>query len=99
LVKIYLTISTTYASRFFHCHIAVIIEQFLLPAEPFSSVDKLAYFKNGKLQKENSHPFEYLPREKNQRAPPGSIPEYSEAPEIVPYDDGWPGYDEPVFDF
>lgn len=35
---------------------------------------------------------------KNQRAPPRSIPEYSEAPEIVPYDDGWPGYDEPVCD-
>ncbi len=36
---------------------------------------------------------------KNQRAPPRTTPEYTEAPEIVPYDDGWPGYDEPVFDF
>ncbi len=36
---------------------------------------------------------------KNQRAPPRSTPEYTEASEIVPYDDGWPGYDEPVFDF
>jgi hypothetical protein len=25
--------------------------------------------------------------------------EYSEPIEIVPYDDGWPGYDEPVFDY
>ncbi len=36
---------------------------------------------------------------KNQRAPPRSTPEYTEIPEIVPYDDGWPEYDEPVFDF
>lgn len=36
---------------------------------------------------------------KNQRAPPRATAEYSEPPEIVPYDDGWPGYDEPVFDF
>jgi hypothetical protein len=36
---------------------------------------------------------------KNQRAPPRAEPEYFEPPEIVPYDDGWPGYDEPVFDF
>lgn len=35
---------------------------------------------------------------KNQRAPPRSAPECKEAPEIVPNDDGWPGYDEPVFD-
>jgi hypothetical protein len=35
---------------------------------------------------------------KNQRAPPIAIPEYTE-PEIVPYDDGWPEYDEAVFDF
>ena len=36
---------------------------------------------------------------KNQRAPPRGAPECYEPPEIVPYDDGWPGYDEPVFDF
>jgi hypothetical protein len=36
---------------------------------------------------------------KNQRAPPRTTPECTEAPEIVSYDDGWPGYDEPVFDF
>jgi hypothetical protein len=35
----------------------------------------------------------------NQRAPPAASPEYTEPIEIVPYDDGWPGYDEPVFDF
>lgn len=35
---------------------------------------------------------------KNQRAPPTAAPEYTE-PEITPYDDGWPKYDEPVFDF
>jgi hypothetical protein len=35
---------------------------------------------------------------KNQRAPPRAAPD-DRAPEIVPYDDGWPGYDEPVFDF
>ncbi|MCP3891739.1 MAG: hypothetical protein GY702_23150 [Desulfobulbaceae bacterium] len=34
---------------------------------------------------------------KNQRAPPIVAPEYSE-PEIIPYDDGWPEYDELVFD-
>jgi hypothetical protein len=35
---------------------------------------------------------------KNLRAPPKSATEYTE-PEITPYNDGWPGYDEPVFDF
>ena len=35
---------------------------------------------------------------KNQRAPPTAAPEYTE-PEVTPYDDGWPKYDEPVFDF
>jgi hypothetical protein len=41
---------------------------------------------------------------KNQRAPPRATPD-DQAPEIVsyddgvPYDDGWPGYEEPVFDF
>jgi hypothetical protein len=33
--------------------------------------------------------------EKNQRAPPAALPEYTEPIEIVPYDDGWPGYDDP----
>ncbi len=37
---------------------------------------------------------------KNQRAPPQIIKENTKAVvEIVPYDDGWPEYDEPVFDF
>jgi hypothetical protein len=36
---------------------------------------------------------------KSQRAPPRDAPEYTETVEIVRYDDGWPGYDEPVFDF
>jgi hypothetical protein len=35
---------------------------------------------------------------KNQRAPPRFIPD-AQTPEIVPYNDGWPGYYEPVFDF
>ena len=35
---------------------------------------------------------------KNQRAQPGATPD-DRAPEIVPYDDGWPGYDDPGFDF
>ncbi len=35
---------------------------------------------------------------KNQRAPPRAAPD-DQAPEIVPYDDDWPGYDEPVFYF
>jgi len=35
---------------------------------------------------------------KNQRAPPRSAPEYTE-PEIIPYDDGCPEYDESAFDF
>ena len=34
----------------------------------------------------------------NQRAPPAA-PQYIEPTEIVPHDDGWPGYEEPVFDF
>jgi hypothetical protein len=36
---------------------------------------------------------------KNQRAPP-QIKKENTKPvvEIVPYDDGWPEYDEPVFD-
>jgi len=36
---------------------------------------------------------------KNQRAPPPAPPEYTEPIEIVHDDDGWPGYDEQVFDF
>ena len=36
---------------------------------------------------------------KNRRAPPRSTPEYTKPPEIVSYDEGWPGYEEPVFDF
>lgn len=35
----------------------------------------------------------------NQRAPPVAPPEYTEPIEILPYDDGWPEYDDPVFDF
>lgn len=42
------------------------------------------------------HIFE---EKKNQRAPPKAAPEYTETPEIVSYDDGWPGDDEPVLDF
>jgi hypothetical protein len=34
----------------------------------------------------------------NQRAPPAA-PQYIEPTEIVAHDDGWPGYEEPVFDF
>jgi len=36
--------------------------------------------------------------EKKQRAPPVAPPEYAEPIDIVPCDDGWPGYDEPVLD-
>lgn len=36
---------------------------------------------------------------KNQRAPPATILENIEQVVIVPDSDGWPGYDEPVFDF
>jgi hypothetical protein len=35
---------------------------------------------------------------KNQRAPPRAALD-DRTHEIVPYDDGWPRYDEPVFDF
>jgi hypothetical protein len=35
----------------------------------------------------------------NQRAPPWAAPEYPEPSEVVQYDDGWPGYDERVFNF
>jgi hypothetical protein len=31
---------------------------------------------------------------KNQIAPPRTAPEYFEPTEVVPYDDGWPGYFE-----
>ena len=34
----------------------------------------------------------------NQRASPAA-PQYIEPTEIVPYDDGWPGYEEPGIDF
>ena len=33
---------------------------------------------------------------KKQRAPPRFVPEYTKVPEVVSYDDGWPGYDEQV---
>jgi hypothetical protein len=48
--------------------------------------------------------FEIDPRQllyeesKNQRAPSPSAPD-DWLPETVSYDDGWPGYDEPIFDF
>lgn len=45
-----------------------------------------------------THLGEYAEK-KNQRAPPVAPPEYTEPIEIVPHDDGWLGYDEPVFDF
>jgi len=35
---------------------------------------------------------------KNQRASPAAPPEYTEPIETVPYDDGWPEYDEPIFE-
>ena len=35
---------------------------------------------------------------KKQRAPPAAAP--NDRPiERIPYDDGWPGYEEPVFEF
>ena len=43
-----------------------------------------------------THLNEYKER-KNERAPPKSKNKYSESVEIVPYDDGWPGYEEPSF--
>lgn len=36
---------------------------------------------------------------KNKRAPPVVKPEYTELVERASYDDGWSGYEEPVFDF
>jgi len=41
-------------------------------------------------------PLNMFGEKKKQRAPPRATPKYSEPPEIVSYDDGWPGYDEPV---
>ena len=35
----------------------------------------------------------------NQRAPPMQKEEYTERVKIVPYDDGWPGYEETVAEF
>ncbi len=35
---------------------------------------------------------------KNQRAPPTVEQEYTE-PEIVPFDDGWPEYEEAAFEY
>jgi hypothetical protein len=36
---------------------------------------------------------------KTQRAPPKAQIDYTERVKIVPYDDGWPVYEEAVFDF
>jgi hypothetical protein len=35
----------------------------------------------------------------NQRAPSSPKIEHTERVEVIPYGDGWPGADEPVFDF
>ncbi len=45
------------------------------------------------------HASEVYEEKKNQRAPPAAIPEYIERVEIIPFDDGWPEYEDPVYDF
>lgn len=40
-----------------------------------------------------------LYEERNNQRAPSAAPQYIVPTEIVPYDDGWPGYEEPVFDF
>ena len=59
---------------------------------------KLQLYKKTVIKKILTH-LNMFEEKKNQRAPPKATPEYLEPPEVVPYDDGWPGYDEPVFDF
>ena len=43
-------------------------------------------------------PLNIFEEKKKQRAPPSAIPN-DHPPEFVLYNDSWPGYDEPVFDF
>ncbi len=42
---------------------------------------------------------QYIKERRNQRAPPAVIQENTELIWIVPYDDGWPNYEEPVFEY
>ena len=49
------------------------------------------------IKKILTHLNEYKER-KNQRAPPTAIPEYIERVEIIPYDDGWPDYEDSVYE-
>lgn len=37
-------------------------------------------------------------KRKNQRAPPVVVEEYTESVEIEPFDDGWPEYEEAVYE-
>ncbi len=54
-------------------------------------------YKKTVIKKILDHLGEYE-ENKNQRAPPAAVPDYTE-PEVVSYDEVWQEYDEPVFDF
>jgi hypothetical protein len=55
-------------------------------------------YKNKVIKKILTH-LNVSEEKKDQRAPPVARRDYTEPIEIVPYDDGWPGYEESVFDF
>ncbi len=55
-------------------------------------------YKKTVIRKILTHLGVYQERQ-NQRAPPAVPPDYTGQVEIVPYDDGWPEYEEAVFDF
>ena len=55
-------------------------------------------YKKSVIRKILTHLDVYEEKE-NQRAPSVVAIEYTKPIEIVLYDDGWPGYDDPVYEF
>jgi hypothetical protein len=66
--------------------------------EPYFQLTRMYGWYSNRMRGDRKKQEEREKEKKNQRAPPRAALEYFEPPEI-PYDDGWPGYDEPVFDF
>lgn len=54
-------------------------------------------YKRAVIKKILTH-LKIFEEKKNQRAPPMAKIDYTERVEIVPYDDGWPEYEEAIFD-
>jgi len=54
-------------------------------------------YKKAVIKKILTH-LKIFEEKKNQRAPPMVQIDYTERVKIVPYDDGWPEYEEAVFD-